>query len=113
MVAVILPIQFEQVEGIQEHLVVMGMGMQLVEIGLAVPSSPNRFPVHDDGTDPKRPQGLDYPRILGGPIVAASGVEPDPIAVPSGNEPVSVVLDLVDPCRAAGSLLGGARQAGG
>jgi hypothetical protein len=48
---IILAIHFEEVEANQEHLVVMGMGMQLVEIGLAVPSSPNRFPVHDDGSD--------------------------------------------------------------
>jgi hypothetical protein len=53
MLSVILAIQFEQVEGIQEHLVVMGMGMQPVEIGPAILSSPNRFPVHDDGPDPK------------------------------------------------------------
>jgi hypothetical protein len=35
--------------------------------------------------------------------------------VPSvpGNEPVAIVLDLVDPCRPAGSLLGARWQAGG
>ena len=41
----------------QENLVVMAMGMQLVEIGLAVLSSPNRLPVHDDGLDPKGQEG--------------------------------------------------------
>jgi hypothetical protein len=69
----ILTIQLEQVEGIQERLVLMAMGMELVEIRLAVPPSPNRFPVHDDEADPKGPQRLDYPRILGGPIVAPVG----------------------------------------
>ena len=64
MVAVILPIQFEQVEGIQEDPVVMGIGMQLVEIRFAVLSSPNRLPIHDDGADPKGQESLDYPRIL-------------------------------------------------
>ena len=44
MLAVILAIQFEQVERIQEHLRVMGIGMQLVEVRRAVLSSPNRFP---------------------------------------------------------------------
>jgi hypothetical protein len=58
-------------------------------------------------------QGLDYPRILGGTIVAPSGVEPDPVAVTSGHQAVAVVLDFVDPCRPAGGLPGGAREAGG
>jgi hypothetical protein len=48
MLAVILTIQLEQVEGIQENLGIMAMGMERVEIGPAVLSSPNRFPVHDD-----------------------------------------------------------------
>jgi hypothetical protein len=53
MLPVILPVQFEQVESIQENPVVMGIRMQLVEIRLAVLPSPNRFPVQDDGPDPK------------------------------------------------------------
>jgi hypothetical protein len=69
----ILTIQFEQVEGIQENLVVMGTGMQLVEVRLAVLPSPNHFPVHDDGADPKGQERLDYPRILAAPVVTASG----------------------------------------
>ena len=44
MLPVILTIQFEQVEGIQKDLLVMGTEMQLVEIRLAVLPSPNRFP---------------------------------------------------------------------
>ena len=55
--AIILPIQFQQVESIQEDLLVMRTGTQLVEIRLAVPSSPNRFPLYDDGADPKRQEG--------------------------------------------------------
>ena len=43
------------------------------------------------------------------PVVAPSGVEPDPVAVSPGDQAVAVVLDLVDPCRAAGSLLGWGR----
>jgi hypothetical protein len=45
MLPVILAIQFEQVEGIQEDLIVMSIGMQLVEVGLALPASPHRLPV--------------------------------------------------------------------
>ena len=74
MVAVILTIQFEQVEGIQKDLLVMGTGMQLVEIRLAVLPSPNRFPVHDDGADPKGSQRLDYPEILAAPVVTPASV---------------------------------------
>jgi hypothetical protein len=51
----------------------MAMAVQLVGVGLAVLPSPNRFPVHDDRADPKRQEGLDYPRILPGPIVASTG----------------------------------------
>jgi hypothetical protein len=68
MLPVILPIQFEQVEGIQKDLLVMGTGMQRVEIGPAVRSSPDRLPIHDDGLDPKGQESLDYPRILPGPM---------------------------------------------
>jgi hypothetical protein len=37
MLPVILPVQFEHVERIQEHLLVVDIGMQLVEIRLAIP----------------------------------------------------------------------------
>jgi hypothetical protein len=47
--------------------------MQLVEIRLAVFPSPNRFPVHDDGADPRGPQRRDYPRMLAAPVVAPAG----------------------------------------
>jgi hypothetical protein len=60
MLAVILTIQFQQVKGIQEDLVIMGM--QSVEIGLAILPSPNRLLIHDDGADPKGSQRLDLPR---------------------------------------------------
>ena len=46
---------------------------------------PNRLPVHDDRPDPERQESLDYPRILARPVVASTGVEPDPIAIPSGD----------------------------
>jgi hypothetical protein len=82
--------------------VVMGIGMQHVEIRLAVLATPHGFPVHDDGADPKGLERLDYPRILAAPVVAPTSVEPDPIAVPTGNQSVAVVLDFVDPCRPAG-----------
>jgi hypothetical protein len=36
----------------------------------------------------------------------------DLIAIPPGNKPIAVVLGFVDPCRPAGSLLGGCREAG-
>jgi hypothetical protein len=65
--------------------VIMGIGMQLVEVGPAVLSSPNRFPVHDDGADPKREKRVDNPRILPGPIVTPPGEQPNPVAVLSGN----------------------------
>jgi|ERR1700738_3556944 hypothetical protein len=92
MVAIILPIQFQQVESIQEDLLVMRTGTQLVEIRLAVPSSPNRFPLYDDGADPKRQEGL-YPRIFVGPVVAPPRVETGSIAIPPSNRSVAVVLE--------------------
>jgi hypothetical protein len=47
------------------------------------------------------------PRILGGPIVAPSGEQADPLAVLPGDQPIAVVLDFMDTSRAAGRLLGG------
>ena len=58
MLAVILAIQFEQVERIQEHLTIVPAGMQLVEVRLAVLPRPNRFPIHDDGPDPEGQEGI-------------------------------------------------------
>jgi hypothetical protein len=110
MMPVILAIQLQQVERIQKHRVVMATGMKPVEIRLAVRSSPDRFPVHYDGLYPERQEVFDYPRILVRPVVASAGVEPDSIAVVSGNQPVAVMLNLMDPYRPAGSLLGRAGQ---
>jgi hypothetical protein len=87
--------------------------MQRVEIGLAVLSCPNRLPVHDDGADPKGSQGHDCPRILGGPIVASTDVQPDPVAVPPSNEPVSVVLDFVGHADPLGAFWEGQGRQGG
>jgi hypothetical protein len=56
---------------------------------------------------------IDNPGILVRPVVTPARVEPDPVAVTSGHEAVAIVLDFVDPCRPAESLLGRAWQAGG
>jgi hypothetical protein len=69
IVTVILPIQFEQVEGIQENLVVMGIGMEFVEVGLPILPTPDCFPVHDDGLDPKGQEGFDNEGVSVGPVV--------------------------------------------
>jgi hypothetical protein len=43
----IIPVQFEKIEGIEENLLVMDAGMQLIEARFAIWSCPNRFPVKD------------------------------------------------------------------
>jgi hypothetical protein len=39
-------------QGVQEHVIVMGSGMQLIEVGLAVIARPDRLPVHNDRPHP-------------------------------------------------------------
>jgi hypothetical protein len=43
--------------------------------------------------------------------MAVAGEQPDADGVASGHQPVTVVLDLVDPARTYGRSLGSGRQA--
>ena len=56
MVTAIIAVQFEQVEGIQEHLMVVGVRVQLLEIRNPIIPAPNGFPINgrDDGTRDER-----------------------------------------------------------
>jgi hypothetical protein len=53
---------------------------------------------NDAGLNAKGQKGFANPWILARPVVTSPGVEPDPVAIPSGDEPVAIVLDFVDPC---------------
>jgi hypothetical protein len=50
--------------------------------------------------------------IAVGPVIAAAGEQPHPLAVPANDQPVSVMLDLVHPVRARGRLGGAGWDAG-
>jgi hypothetical protein len=55
--------------------------------------------INDDRTRLEPGYGLDDPRKAMAPVVAAPCVEPDAIAIPPDDQPISVVLDLMDPLR--------------
>ena len=63
----------------------------------------------------RRPQRgsecFDNERIPLRPVVAVSGEQADALAVPPSHEPISVMLDFVNPRRTAGRLRAGAGQA--
>jgi hypothetical protein len=113
MLPVVVPIQFEKIEGIEENLVVIATGMQPVEIGLPILASPYRFPVNNAGLHPKGQKGFPNPGILAGPVITppVNGRTRSPIR--RAIEPIAVMFDFMDPFPALGRLLGRRRQAGG
>ena len=74
MLPVVFPIQFEQVKAVEENLVVMDAGMQLVEVRFAILASPYPFPVNDAGLHPKGQKGIHDPGILARPVIAPASV---------------------------------------
>src|SRR6266852_2103902 len=64
------------------------------------------------GPQSERVDGLDDQREAARPVVAVAGEQADAGRVAAGHQPIAVVLDLVNPVRAARWSFGGGRKAG-
>jgi hypothetical protein len=103
--AEVLAVELQEVEDVEHRVADGPVAVDGVEDRHAIGAADDRLAVQGE-----RPQlgsrGRDR-RIAAGPIVAASGEQPDGVAVPADLQPISVVLDLVDPI-GAGRRLGNA-----
>ncbi len=64
------------------------------------------------GPQSERVDGLDDQREAARPVVAVAGEQADAGRVAAGHQPIAIVLDLVNPVRAARRSFGGGRKAG-
>jgi len=86
-IAQVFPINFEQIEGIEENLVIVHSALELVEIGYPkVSAAPNRFPDDERGTGLKAAHGFDDARIAVAPVTSSTGKEAHTVA---GDKPSS------------------------
>ena len=80
----IIAVERQDVEGVERHLGVMLAGVERVEIGDAV---------DHELLDPVLERGLHDLRVAVGPVVAASGDQPDAVAI-------ALDAEAVDPMQA-------------
>src|SRR5258706_15677083 len=79
---------------------------------------PPSLAIDQAGPQSERVDGLDDQREAARPVVAVAGEQADAGRVAAGHQPIAVVLDLVNPVRAArwsfgGGWEGGLGEAGG
>jgi hypothetical protein len=86
------------------HFFVVLAGKQCVEIGDAVQAQDDGLAIDDKPLDAVLQRGLDNPRISLRPVLAAPGDQAHSVAVPLDPEPKAVILDFVEPFRAAWDL---------
>jgi hypothetical protein len=95
----ILAVEFEQVEGVQDHALIVPPAVQVLEDREAVGIATDRLAVDRDRGGPERRHGLSDERIALGPVVAPPCEQADPVAMLPRDQPIAVVLDLVHPVR--------------
>jgi hypothetical protein len=107
----VLAVKLEQIESVEDHLMVIGAAMQLVEDREAIRVAPDRLAV-----DHRRPRGQHCYGFMDGRIALgpaqAEACEKTHLARPlAGDQAVSVMLDLVNPSGADRRLFGSGRNA--
>jgi len=108
----ILAVEFQQVEGEQEHAAIVALVAQPLEHGEAVLVAGDRLDVDQAGARLEPVHGLDDGGIAVRPVVPVAGEQPHAAAVSAHHEAVAVVLDLVNPVCTGWGLVGGRWQAG-
>ena len=98
--------QFQQVEGVEEHPVVVGLAVELLEVRRAVRVAADRLAVEDQGGRPERRHGLPDEGEPVRPVVSPTGEQPDPAVLLPDDHSVAVVLYLVDPVGTDRRLVG-------
>ena len=93
----IVAVEFDQVEGIEEHARVVALVPDAVERRDPVVTTGDRLAVDDAGPRMQCGERLDDEREAVGQVITRPTVEFHPLAVLAGNHAKSVVLDLMQP----------------
>jgi len=96
---VVLTVEFEEVEGVEDHLGVIGAAVQLVEDRQSLGVAPHRLAVDRRRFRPQGRHGRADAGLSVGPVKASAGEQVHPIVPLAGDQAVAVVLDLVNPLR--------------
>jgi len=96
----VVAVQFDEVEGVEEYLVVSAVVPDEIERGNAVVIAGDSFAVDDAGARAQAGQRLDDQREAIGEVVARTAIEPHPLTILASNDTEAVVLDLMQPIAA-------------
>src|SRR5262245_48371910 len=107
----VVAVQLDQVEGVQERTVIMAAVANEIERGNAVVIAGDSLAVDDARARTQACQRFDYQREAVGEVITRTAVEPHLRAILAGDNPKTVVLDLMQPLAAGGQLIGFGREA--
>src|SRR5262249_21118948 len=96
----VVAVQLNQVEGVEEYALVSAVVTDEIERGNAVIIAGNSFSVDDAGARAQAGQRINDQREATGEIITGTAVEPHSLAHLPGDNPKTVVLDLVQPLAA-------------
>jgi len=95
--AQVLAIGDQDIEGVELDFGVMPASMQSLEIRNPIDAQQHGFAVDDERTRPVLQRGFDDQWITIGPVMAVAGEQTDALVLTLDNQPIAVMLDLVDP----------------
>jgi hypothetical protein len=98
--AQIVAVQFDQIEGIEEHAGVMPAVTNAIEARHPIGIASDSFAIDDAGARAQLGQSLHNQREAISQIIAWATVEPHAVAILAADDAKTVVLDLVQPLAA-------------
>src|SRR5262249_52814205 len=96
----VIAVQLNEVEGVEKHTVISAVVTDEIERSNAVVIAGDSFAINDAGAGAQACQRLDNQRKATGEVVARTTVEPHSRAVLPGDNPKTIVLNLVQPLAA-------------
>jgi hypothetical protein len=101
----VVPVQFDEIEGVEEDALVSALVTDEIERGNAVVIASDGFAIDDAGARAQAGQRIDDQRKATGEVIAWATIEPHPVAILAGDDAEAVVLDFVQPLGARGQLI--------
>jgi hypothetical protein len=106
-----IPIQFQQVEGVEDGLAEPTATMELVKCRDPIGSADHRLAIKGEGLCAELRRGRRDRRKPFGPIIAPAREKAHALAVAADDQPITIVLDFMCPQRAGRRLVGENRDA--